>query len=277
MLSCAASTFTPRSLEEALGLRAEHPEATVLAGGTDVFVALEAGVLAPRAVLNLWGCPGLRGVTGKAESGLRLGALTTFADLVRHPEIPSVLRDCARTVGAAQIQSRATVGGNIANASPAGDSLPLWLALDASFEVASVRGSRTVPASAFFLGYRKVDLAPDELLTAVHVPAWGTDRLVYRKVGTRLFQAISKVVLGGRLRIVDGIVTEARVALGSAAPTPVRCTEVEQLLEGHPVNADAADRIAVDIAPIDDVRSTAVYRRQVATNIVRTWLRGVAA
>lgn len=276
MKTSQAPVWSPTALPEALALRAAHPDATVLAGGTDVMVYLEAGAIDPPGFLNLWGCSDLRGVAVTADGGLRLGALTTFAELRDHAAVPAALRDCARTIGAAQIQARATVGGNIVNASPAGDSLPLWLALGAELELASASGVRFVPAASFFLAYRRVDLRPDELLVAVHVPPWSVngvpDALVYRKVGTRLAQAISKVVLGARIRLRDGVVEQARVALGSVAPTPVRLRSVEDALVGQPPDPEAAERVMYDIAPINDVRSTALYRVRVARNIVRTWL-----
>ena len=276
MKTSQAPVWTARSLDDALSLRAAHPEAMVLAGGTDVMVYLEADSIAPAGFLNLWGCADLRGIAPTEDGGLRFGALSTFADLVLYPGLPEALRDCARTVGAAQVQARATLGGNIVNASPAGDSLPMWLALDARFEIQSARRARFVPASSFFLGYRKVDLAPDELLTAILIPPWSSngvpDWIVYRKVGTRLAQAISKVVLGGRLRVSDGVVTEARLALGSVGPTPLRLRHVEGALVGAPVNPDAADEVMADILPIDDIRSTAAYRNRVSKNIVRAWL-----
>ena len=276
MLSCPSPVYSASSLDEALSLRAQHPEARPLAGGTDLMVELEAGQAAAPAYLNLWGCRDLRSIQGGPTDGLRLGALTTFHDLVRHAAVPGVLRDTARTIGAAQIQARATLGGNIANASPAGDSLPVWLALDARFELASVRGVRTVSADRFFLGYRAVDLAPDELVVAVIVPPWRRedrdDSHVYRKVGTRLAQAISKVVFAGRLRLVDGVVTECGLAMGSVAPTPVRLRAVEAALLGKRPDPAAADQISFDIKPIDDVRSTAEYRLSVARGVVRAWL-----
>ncbi len=274
MLTCPAPVHRARTLAEALAHRATHPMATVLAGGTDVMVFLELGSIQPSAFLDLWGCAELRGIS---TDGRTLGALTTWTDVAGHPALPVALRDCARTVGAPQIQNRGTIGGNIANASPAGDSLPLWLALDATFELASVRGVRHVPASEFWLGYRKTALAADELLTRVHLPPPSDDRVHYRKVGTRLAQAISKVVLGGRLRVVDGVVTEARVALGSVAPTPIRARNVEAALVGRPVDPGAAAAVAQDIAPIDDIRSTADYRRTVAANVIRAWLAAEAA
>lgn len=276
MLSCTAPVHRARTLADALAHRSAHPEATVLAGGTDVMVFLELGSVVPTAVLDLWGCDELRGIS---PDGRTLGALATWSDVAGHAALPEALRDCARTVGAPQIQNRGTVGGNIANASPAGDSLPLWLALDATFELASVRGVRHVPASEFWLGYRKTALAADELLTRVHLPPTHAteDRVHYRKVGTRLAQAISKVVLGGRLRVVGGVVTEARVALGSVAPTPIRARHVEAALLGKPVDPAAAREVARDIAPIDDIRSTAAYRRTVAANVLRAWLAAEAS
>ena len=279
MLTSTASVHRARTLDEALALRVAHPEATVIAGGTDVMVFLEAGVIHPTAFLDLWGCRELRGID---PAGSRIGALTTWSDVARHPALPDALRACARTVGAVQIQNRGTVGGNIVNASPAGDSLPLWLALDATFVLAGPGGERRVAAEDFWTGYRATVLAPDELLVAVELPArtyttGGAQRLHYRKVGTRLAQAISKVVLGARLHVEDGIVREARVALGSVAPVPVRARKLERALVGRAIDPDAAGQVLADIRPIDDVRSTATYRRRVTERVVRSWLAAEAA
>ncbi len=263
------AVVTARDLPEALALRAQFPEAVVLAGGTDLMVMMEAGQLRPGRVLNLWGCAGLRTIS---EDGGHFGALATWTDVARHPAVHPALRECARTVGALQIQNRGTVGGNIVNASPAGDSLPLWLALDAVFEVASLRGARRIAAADFWVGYRRTALAPDELLTGVTVAPAGADAVLYRKVGTRLAQAISKVVVGARIRQVEGTVTEARIALGSVGPVPLRARRVEALLVERGLDPDAADAVVDDIAPIDDVRSTAVWRRQVAQRVLRRWL-----
>jgi CO/xanthine dehydrogenase FAD-binding subunit len=268
-----APVHTATDLAEALAFRRAHPEATVLAGGTDVMVFMEAGSLSPESVLNIWGCTGLRGITEDESTGaVRIGALTTWTDIIQHAAIPEALHECARTVGAVQIQNRGTVGGNIVNASPAGDSLPLWLALDAEFEVANIDGGRRIAAADFWTGYRTTMLAPDELLIAVHICPDHSDHLHYRKVGTRLAQAISKVVLGGRLRLVDGVVVQARVALGSVAPVPMRLARVEAALLGKPVDPQAAALVAQDITPIDDIRSTSDYRTKVACRIVQSWL-----
>lgn len=273
MKTSTAPVWTARSVDEALALRAEHPEAMPIAGGTDVMVVLETGAIDPPGFLNLWGC-GLRSI---ADDGRTIGAGATWTDLVKHPAVHPAIRECALTVGALQIQNRGTVGGNVVNASPAGDSLPLWLVLDAEFEVGSVRGRRRIPAEKFWTGYRRTALEKDELLLAVHLPDLAGHRVHYRKVGTRLAQAISKVVLAGRLRVRDGIVEEARVALGSVAPIPVRARAVENALLGRPIDPGAAKDVLGDIAPIDDVRSTASYRRTVASRIVRSWLAAEAA
>lgn len=278
-----APVLDPRSLSDALELRATHPEAMCLAGGTDVMVYLESGVINPPLWLNLWGVAELRGTSRDGDT-LRIGALTTHADLGRDPGARSLapaLVEACRTVGAVQIQNRGTLGGNVVNASPAGDTLPVLLALDATFELQSTaRGSRRVAACDFWQSYRKMDLAPDELLVAVHLPApHPGDHTHFRKVGTRLAQSISKIVLGARVRVEAGAVTEARVALGSVAATPVRCPRTEAALVGRTVGdlAEAADQIAADIQPIDDVRSTADYRRDVATRVLRGFLATLVA
>jgi CO/xanthine dehydrogenase FAD-binding subunit len=266
MLSPPPAVWTATTLDEALRLRADHPDATVLAGGTDLMVS--PGGLTE--ILNIWGCAGLSGITS-AESRIRIGALCTWSDIRQSADIPHALRECAATVGAAQIQNRATVGGNIVNGSPAGDSLPLWLVLDAVIEVGSVRGIRQIPAADFWTGYRENAMTADELLLAVHIQPVAEDIVHYRKVGTRMAQSISKVVMGARLRQIDGAVTEARIAMGSVAATPVRLPTVEAALVAG-AGAAAADLVASDIHPIDDVRSTSGYRLTVATRVVRSFL-----
>lgn len=263
MLRSEAEVVRPRTLGDALKWRAELADATVIAGGTDVMVYLEAGVLNPTRVIDLWDCVALRSVS---DDGLRLGALATFTDVLRHPETPAVLKEAAATVGAAQIQNRGTLGGNIANSSPAGDSLPVWLALDARFELSSVRGVREVAASEFWHGYKRTALAPDELITAIVLPPV-RGRTYFRKVGTRMAQSISKVVFCGRYG--DG---EARVAFGAVAPVPLRLPAVEEALLARGPVAEVAEIAAAHIHPIDDVRSTADYRRRVAVNVLRGWL-----
>lgn len=275
MLRCIAPVHQPRTLDEAVAQRAVHPFATVIAGGTDVMVYIEGGSLSPSMLIDLWKLDELRGISESAGV-TRIGALSTWTDVANHAGMVPALTDCARTIGAAQIQNRGTVGGNIVNASPAGDSLPMWLVLDAVFEVRSWRGTRKIPAASFWQGYKRIALAQDELLIAVHVPS-PVGQVRYRKVGTRLAQAISKVVLGVRVAVEGDRVTEARIAFGSVGPVPARAVEVEALLVGKPLtegNVDAAVAALV-IKPIDDVRSTADYRNEVARRILRAELLGL--
>lgn len=262
-------------LDEALSLRAAHPDARFLAGGTDLMVEIDLGQL-PKKLLNIHGVSELRGIRERA-GGLWIGALTTHRELVESlladSWAPALIEAC-RTVGAVQIQNRGTLGGNIANGSPAGDTLPVLLALDAQIEVASAaRGTRTVPMDYLYKGYRQLNIEPDEMIIGVLLPDPHVgDHTYYRKVGTRLAQAISKVVLGARLRIVNGVVTEARVAFGSVGPTPMRCPVVEAALVGRPVDPQVARLVSQDITPIDDIRSTGRYRNRVAANILEAWL-----
>jgi len=270
MHTSTAPVWTATTLSEALSLRDAHPEATVLAGGTDLMVFVESGSMTLDGVLNIWGCEGLSGIE-QTPTGIRIGAMSTWRDVRASDLMPDALRECAATVGAAQIQNRGTVGGNIVNGSPAGDSLPLWLALDAQFEVASVDGSRRIAASDFWTGYRQNAMSANELLLSVHIEPLKGDILHFRKVGTRMAQAISKVVLGGRIRCDGGQIVEARVALGSVAATPVRLPSVEAaLVAGEGVHA--AEHVDKDITPIDDIRSTSTYRMSVAKRIVRSWI-----
>lgn len=281
MLTCHAEVISPTTLAEALVARAAYPEATPLAGGTDLMVAIELGSAAPSKVINLWPLAELKGIA-EVAGYLKIGALATYTDLIRSAEAqayaPSLV-EAARTVGAVQIQNRGTLGGNIAGASPAGDTMPVLLSLDAEVEVVSkARGPRRIPMDELYVGYRKMSMDPDELLTAIWLPQrHAGDRTHFRKVGTRLAQAISKVMLGGRVRLDEaGAVTEARVAFGSVAATPVRCPSVEAALVGKAPDPAAADALAHDISPIDDVRSTADYRMAVATRVLRAWLSSLS-
>jgi CO/xanthine dehydrogenase FAD-binding subunit len=274
---------TPRSLDEAFALLAEAPSRPI-AGGTDLMVQL-TGELGepPERIIDLWSLDGLRGIAHES-GGIVIGALTTYAELRRSPvvaEFLPALTDAAATIGAAQIQNRGTVGGNIANASPAGDTLPIWLATDAKIVVGSARGERAIPAADFWPAYRRTALAGDELVLRVRVPIVPGRQLRFRKVGTRRAQAISKVVVALAWRqVVDGPDApwnDVRLALGSIAATPVRVPRTEAVLEGARPDAATADRavatLSAEIHPIDDVRSTAAYRRLVAGRVLRRLVR----
>ena len=256
--------FRPRSLDEALRLLRSFGPLVPLAGCTDVYVQLHFRTRTDTRFMDLWGLDELRGVSALGD-GLRIGALATYTELVASPLVRQrlpMLAAAAREIGGAQIQNRGTLGGNLANASPAGDTLPVLLVADATVVLRSAGAERRVGAREFFVGYRKTGLRPDELIVAVEVPAVA-GRQWFRKVGTRAAQAISKIVAAG----VRGDGT-ARLAMGSVAATPVRLPSVEQTLARGDLDA-VPDALARDIEPIDDVRSTAEYRRRVAGNLVR--------
>ncbi|MBI5837472.1 MAG: xanthine dehydrogenase family protein subunit M [Candidatus Eisenbacteria bacterium] len=268
-----------RNLAEAIswmemGVRLGRPW-TPLAGGTDLFVYLNAGTQPDARFLDLWLLQELRGQR-KGREGLRLGALETFTRLRQSPQVRRsypALAAAASVVGAIQIQNRGTLGGNLANASPAGDSPPVLLALGASVRLAGPRGTRDVPMDGFFTGYRATVREPDELIHSVLLPPPPRGaRQFFRKVGTRQAQSISKVVLASEMVLARGRIAGARVALGSVAPTVIRSPGAEEVLTGEKptpaVAREAARRLAAALRPIDDVRSTAAYRRSVAARLL---------
>ena len=271
---------TPRTLFEAyerLASGAMRP----IAGGTDVMVAItgELGPI-PERMLDLSRLEELRGISLE-QGALVLGARTTYTEIRRstvcHEHLPALV-DAAATIGAAQIQNRGTIGGNIANASPAGDTLPVLLAADAVLLVGGQRGEHEIPISAFFVDYRKTALAPDELILQVRIPLPAGRALRFRKVGTRRAQAISKVVMALAWQDLGTAGwKDVRVALGSVAATPIRAAATEAILEGARPTPEVADRaaeaLAGELEPIDDVRSTAEYRRIVAARILHRLLR----
>jgi xanthine dehydrogenase small subunit len=255
--------LTPRSLRDALRMLREDGPLTPVAGCTDVYVGLNFGTLADRRFLDVWRLDELRGI--RVEGGsLRIGALTTYTDLIRSPLVRRrlpMLEAAAREIGAVQIQNRGTLGGNIANGSPAGDTLPVLAAAEALVELRSIDCVRKVPFTAFYTGYRASVRRADELVTAVEVPVV-EGRQWFRKVGTRAAQSISKVVMAG-VRA-----ERTRVAFGSLAPTVVRVPRTEEALAAGASMAEAQRILQDEISPIDDIRSTAVYRRRVAARLL---------
>jgi xanthine dehydrogenase small subunit len=272
----------PRSLDEAVAARAAHPDWLVLAGATDAMVGA-AHRPEPVGLLDLWGLGELRGIRRDGDA-IVIGAATTWRDVTADAVVASeigILAAAAREIGALQIQARGTIGGNIATSSPVGDSLPVLLALDASVELASVRGARRVAYRDFCTGYRVTAMAPDELIAAVRVPvpARGT-RLFWRKVGTRRAQSISKVMAAAALRVDDSVITEARIGLGAVADRPIRAVAAEVAIVGQFAGENAADAavlaLAAQLRPISDIRSTAEYRLTVAQNLVRRFVLSLA-
>jgi CO/xanthine dehydrogenase FAD-binding subunit len=268
------------SLTEAYALLAEASHQPV-AGGTDLFVQI-TGELGqpPERVLDIWGLDELRGI-GVESDALVIGALTTYTEIRRSPlvtEFLPALAEAAATIGAAQIQNRGTLGGNAVNASPAGDTLPILLATDAQMVLGGSRGERMVAAGDFWPAYRRTARGDDELLLRIRFPLVSDRQVRFRKVGTRRAQAISKVVMALAWRGErDDAWTDVRLALGSVAATPIRAARTEAVLEGAfptPATADAAAAaLAGELNPIDDVRSTADYRRAVAARVLRRLIR----
>jgi carbon-monoxide dehydrogenase medium subunit len=270
---------TPKHLFEAYELLASGPTRPI-AGGTDVMVAItgELGPI-PERMLDLSRIEELRGISLEAD-GLVLGARTTYTEIRRsalcREHLPALV-EAAGTIGAAQSQNRGTLGGNIANASPAGDTLPILLAADARILVGGQRGEREIKALDYFVAYRKTALEPDELILHVRFPLPGGRQLRFRKVGTRRAQAISKVVVARGWQDGPRGWSDVRVALGSVAATPIRAAGTEAVLEGARPTPEVADRAAETLAgelqPIDDVRSTADYRRAVSARVLHRLLR----
>lgn len=251
-----------RDLGEALARVAEGYRP--LAGGTDVMVVFAAGKLGWEKLVDVWGVSALRGIR-VGDAAVELGALTTYTEVqgsaILREEFPMLCTAASETGGWA-IQNRGTLGGNIANASPAADSPPALLAYGAEVELVSPRGSRWVEYSEFHTGYKKTVMEADELIRGVRLPRRVRHAQHYRKVGPRRAQAISKVCLAAA---ADE--TGVRIALGGVAPIPLRCPVTEVALRAGD-HAGARVALASEIAPIDDVRSSARYRRTVAVNML---------
>jgi xanthine dehydrogenase small subunit len=259
------SLVSPRSPAEALRALREDPALVPIAGATDLYVALNAGTLTGERFLDLWRLTALARIT-RRNGVLSIGALATFSQIIRSRHVQHhlpILVAAAREIGGVQIQNRGTIGGNVGNGSPAGDTLPVLAAADAVLVLQSVDGERRVPFGGFYSGYRATVRRPDELIVAIEIPPLGPARQWFRKVGTRAAQAISKVVMAA-------IRSERpRIALGSVAPTVIRATRTEEALAAGAGIDEGVRILAEEIRPIDDIRSTAQYREQIAGNLLR--------
>ncbi|MGA3088382.1 MAG: FAD binding domain-containing protein [Terriglobales bacterium] len=276
--------IAPGTLQAVVSLLAGEPGQWLpIAGGTDVMVLYAAGKLQSRKLVSIWNLAELRGIDVRPDE-VTIGAGCTYTNLREHPVIARefpLLASAARWTGGIANQNRGTLGGNIANASPAGDSLPALLAYEAELILVSLAGERRVPYLGFHTGYKKLRLAPQELIRAVCLRRSFSGYFHYsRKVGARNAQAIAKVCIAalGRLRAgaTENTIDDIRLALGSVAPIPLRLTEVEQLAKGKSIQPQLVQRAkkmtAAAIQPIDDIRSTARYRTAVASNLVAEFL-----
>jgi CO/xanthine dehydrogenase FAD-binding subunit len=268
----------PKTLEGALAVLARGPR-TVLAGGTDLYPGTEGPELVGD-VLDITGVPGLTGIAMDAE-GLRIGACTSWAEVRDAALAPACdgLRAAAAEVGGVQIQEAGTVGGNLCNASPAADGVPPLLALDAEVELAGRTGRRRLPLPAFLTGPRATARRPDEILTAVLVPAAAlTGRSTFLKLGARRYLVISIAMVAVRLAVAEGRVAAAALAVGACGPVATRLPALEARLVGAPAGPGLAERIdaaalAAALGPIDDVRASAAYRSEAAAELLRRGLR----
>ncbi len=276
---------SPGSLEGVLRLMHDEPGKWLpVAGATEVMVMFSAGKLSARRFVNLWNLPELREIHEDAES-LTLGGGCTFSQIRNCAAVSRhfpLLAQAASWTGSIANQNRATLAGNLANASPAADSPPALLAYEAELELVSARGTRQMAYSDFHLGYKRTALDPGELIRGIKLKKHYDGYFSYgRKTGARNAQAISKVCLAGVGLLREGQVEDVRIGLGAVAPTPIRVVEVERLLRGKQIGdevvAEARRLLNEAIAPIDDIRSVAEYRRFVAGNLLEEFLRALAA
>jgi len=275
MTSRTASTafegtfFAPRTLDELLALRADHPDAMLLAGATDLGLLASRARKPPAAVIHLMHVPELAAISATSDK-ITIGAAATYAAAAPTLiEAFPALRPYLSRLGSRQIRNMGTIGGNIGTASPIGDMPPVLLALEASLTLVSKRGARELLLDDFFLDYRKTALAPDEIIQSVSMPRlWEGESFHCDKVSKRRDQDISTVAGAYRVRIRSGRIEDARIAFGGMAATPRRARAVEAALlkDGF---AAAAEAIAADFKPVDDWRGSAAYRLQVAANLLR--------
>src|SRR5262245_12216043 len=268
----------PRRLEEALAALSRRP--VLLAGGTDFYPA-RVGRAVDEDVLDITGIEALRGITADS-TGWRLGATTTWSELVEAdlPPLFAGLKQAAREVGGRQIQNVGTLAGNLCNASPAADSVPCLLALDAEVEIAGRDGRRRLPLSRFITGVRCTALAPGELVVAIHVPRpRRVARSAFLKLGARRYLVISIAMAAATVEVADGRVAAARIAVGACSPVAERLPALEAALLGAPSDR-LAERIdaahLAPLSPIDDVRGSAAYRRDAVVTLLRRLLEGFA-
>jgi len=273
------TVYSVEQLNEAYKILAEQP-VKVLAGGTDLMVVYGSGGKLPSSLLDIWRLDELRTITEENEC-LKIGALTTYTQLVNNEQVKKyapTLVDASLTIGAVQIQNRGTLGGNIVNASPAGDSLPVLSAFNAKIEIGSIRGTRQVDFNDFYTGYRQTVLASDELVLNILLPKQKEQETAkFYKVGTRAAQAISKVVMSVRATIENKKVLSIAIALGSVAPTVIRARETENLLAEKEITPslleEARQKLSQEVKPIDDIRSNEHYRRVISGNLIAKFLR----
>jgi len=273
-------SYRPEDLRQAMNIRAEK-KVLPFAGGTDLMVRYRYESTAvpeyPAPVLFLNHLPELRHIR-RIDRGLSIGAAVTLTECLEHEAVPEVLKEAVRTIAAPGIRNVATLAGNICNASPAGDSICVLYALDAGIKLTSPESERIMPISQFITGPGKTVLRQDELLTEIILPDFDESMHYFRKVGTRRANALSKLSITGCVRMNGELIEDIRIAVGAVAPTVVRSPELEKRMCGRKRDVlraemeDIFSRYGQLIQPIDDQRSTAVYRKKTALNLLRYFL-----
>jgi CO/xanthine dehydrogenase FAD-binding subunit len=275
----------PGKLSKVLELLAREPGVWLpIAGGTEVMVQYGAGRLGARKLVSLWGLPELRRIERTSQETI-IGAGCTYSDLRKHlhlaQEFP-LLGRAASWTGSIANQNRGTLGGNIVNASPAADSLPALLVYEAELLLVSARGERRIPYAEFHTGYKQTVLAADEIIAAIALqPRFNGYYSYSRKVGTRNAQAIAKLCLAGLGKVSGNKIEDVRLAIGSMAVTPLRLKRTETVLLGQAwsptIPREARKAMETEVAPIDDIRSTAAYRLHVAGNLLQEFVEALFA
>src|ERR1700679_1847746 len=277
--------IAPGKLQTVLSLLAEQfGHSLPIAGGSDVMVQYAAGKLPARKLVSIWNLPELRGIEVSHDE-IKIGAGCTYGEIREHKRIVHefpLLANAASWTGGIANQNRGTLGGNIVNASPAADSLPALLAYEADLLLVSARGPRRVPYGEFHTGYKQTGLAPDEIISGIALqPRFAAYHAYSRKVGTRNAQAIAKLCLAGVAKASGNKIEDVRLAIGSMAVTPVRLRKTEETLLGREWSAalinQARQALESEVAPIDDIRSSALYRLHVAGNLLQEFLEGLFA
>jgi len=273
---CVAHT-----LEDALALLRSKSKPKPIAGGTDLSVVLADNLITPETLVDIAAIPSLSGVRVSAQ-GISIGAATRVAEIAASRVLPACLSQGARSIGSPQIRNLATIGGNICNASPCGDTLAPLVALDALFVLTSASGTREVRAEDFFLGPKKTVIRADELLVEIRIDErHGEGSSAFRMIGKRNGQAISQVNVAVWLVVEKGVIRETRAAIGSVAPIPLRLRKTEEMLRGRSIEAIDMGKVLAaldaEIAPISDVRANVEYRRLVSGALFRECLEETCA
>jgi xanthine dehydrogenase FAD-binding subunit len=271
--------FSPATLDDFFDLRWEYPEARLLAGGTDLLVRLKDSLSWP-VLIDISGLQELQGISANGNA-ITIGALTTYTELLSSDILKqhaSVLLQAAQLVGSPQIRNRGTIGGNIANGSPAGDTLPPLYVLRASVVTAGSKGSRKIPIEEFFTGPGKTVLLRNEIIVSIHIPIAQNNKQIFLRLGQRKALAISKVSIAVSARIGNERIDDIRIALGSVGPTVIRANKTEELLKGAAltdasIQAAACEAVETEAVPISDIRSDAEYRRRMCGVLLKSALR----